>query len=162
MKITVHGAGGGEVTGSAYRVETRDANVLVDCGLFQGRREEAERRNRDLGFDGKSVDAVLLSHAHIDHSGALPVLTKHGFSGQVFATRATADLAEVMLADSAHIQESDCQYVNRKEQRTEGRCRRPSWLPGMRLLPAPCSWVLSPNLWSAASPCGSDRPCPGV
>jgi metallo-beta-lactamase family protein len=99
--------------------------VLLDCGLFQGRRDEAERRNRDLGFDGKSVDAVLLSHAHIDHSGALPVLAKHGFSGKVFATRATTDLTDVMLADSARIQESDCQYVNRKEGRTDGRCRRP-------------------------------------
>lgn len=99
--------------------------MLFDCGLFQGRRDEAEARNRDLGFDAKSVDAVLLSHAHIDHSGALPVLAKHGFFGKVFATRATADLTDVMLADSAHIQESDCLYVNRKEGRTDSRCRRP-------------------------------------
>ena len=99
--------------------------MLLDCGLFQGRRDEAEARNRDLGFDAKSVDAVLLSHAHIDHSGALPVLAKHGFFGKVFATRATADLTDVMLADSAHIQESDCLYVNRKEGRTDSRCRRP-------------------------------------
>jgi metallo-beta-lactamase family protein len=124
MKLSFHGAAR-SVTGSRHLIEAEGGRVLLDCGLFQGRREEAERRNRDLGFNGKSVDAVLLSHAHIDHSGALPVLAKHGFSGQVFATRATADLAEVMLADSAHIQESDCQYVNRKEQRTGGRCRRP-------------------------------------
>ena len=116
--------------------------MLLDCGLFQGRRDEAERRNRDLGFDAKSVDAVLLSHAHIDDSGALPVLSKHGFFGKVFATRATTDLTDVMLADSAHIQESDCQYVNRKERRTDGRCRRP--LPSSG--PAGRHWRSAPSL----------------
>ena len=124
MKLSFHGAAR-SVTGSRHLIESGGSRVLLDCGLFQGRREEAEHRNRDLGFDGKSVDAVLLSHAHIDHSGALPVLGKHGFSGKIFATRATADLTDVMLADSAHIQESDCEYVNRKEGRTNGRCRRP-------------------------------------
>ena len=124
MKLSFYGAAR-SVTGSRHLIEAGGSRILLDCGLFQGRREEAEHRNRDLGFDGKSVDAVLLSHAHIDHSGALPVLGKHGFSGKVFATRATADLTDVMLADSAHIQESDCEYVNRKEGRTDGRCRRP-------------------------------------
>ena len=106
MKLSFHGAAR-SVTGSRHLIETQGGRVLLDCGLFQGRREEAERRNRDLGFDGRSIDAVLLSHAHIDHSGALPVLAKHGFSGAIFATRATEDLTEVMLADSARIQESD-------------------------------------------------------
>lgn len=124
MKLSFYGAAR-SVTGSRHLIEAGGSRILLDCGLFQGRREESEHRNRDLGFDGKSVDAVLLSHAHIDHSGALPVLGKHGFSGKVFATRATADLTDVMLADSAHIQESDCEYVNRKEGRTNGRCRRP-------------------------------------
>ena len=106
-------------------LETNGNRVLLDCGLFQGRREETERRNRYLGFDPKEIDTVLLSHAHIDHSGALPALARYGFSGKVFATKATADLSEVMLADSAHIQESDCLYVNRKERRTEEACRQP-------------------------------------
>jgi metallo-beta-lactamase family protein len=90
----------------------------MDCGMFQGRRQEAEHHNRRLGFDPKSVGAVLLSHAHIDHSGALPVLTKHGFAGKVHLTHATADLTAIMLEDSARIQENDCAYVNKKE------CRR--------------------------------------
>ena len=124
MKLSFHGATR-SVTGSRHLLEAEGGRVLFDCGLFQGRRDEAEGRNRDLGFEATSVDAVLLSHAHIDHSGALPVLAKHGFFGKVFATRATADLTDVMLADSAHIQESDCLYVNRKEGRTDSRCRRP-------------------------------------
>ena len=106
-------------------VELPGCKLLLDCGLFQGRREEALRQNQDLGFDPKSIDAVLLSHAHIDHSGALPMLQKHGFSGKVHLTRATADLTELMLEDSAHVQVSDCSYVNKKEQRRGKACVRP-------------------------------------
>ncbi|MDE3018371.1 MAG: MBL fold metallo-hydrolase [Nitrospirota bacterium] len=124
MKISFHGAAR-SVTGSRHLIQAGGTRVLLDCGLFQGRRQEAERQNRDLGFDPKSVDAVLLSHAHIDHSGALPALAKHGFAGNVHGTRATADLTEMMLADSAHIQESDCRYVNKKERRRGKACRRP-------------------------------------
>jgi len=124
MKLSFHGAVR-SVTGSRHLIEANGNRLLLDCGLFQGRREETERRNRYLGFDPKGIDAVLLSHAHIDHSGALPALAKYGFSGKVFATRATADLSGIMLADSAHLQESDCQYVNRKERRMEEACRRP-------------------------------------
>lgn len=124
MKISFHGAAR-SVTGSRHLVQAGGTRVLLDCGLFQGRRQEADRRNRNLGFDPKSVDAVLLSHAHIDHSGALPALAKYGFSGKVHGTSATADLTEMMLADSARIQESDCRYVNKKERRRGKDCRRP-------------------------------------
>jgi metallo-beta-lactamase family protein len=124
MKLSFHGAAR-SVTGSRHLLETSTCRLLLDCGLFQGRREEAARQNRDLGFDPKSVSAVFLSHAHIDHSGALPVLAKHGFSGKVHLTRATGDLAAIMLQDAAHIQESDCAYVNAKERRRGKRCIKP-------------------------------------
>jgi metallo-beta-lactamase family protein len=124
MKLSFHGAAR-SVTGSRHLVEVPGLRLLLDCGMFQGRREEAFRKNRDLGFDPKSLGAVLLSHAHIDHSGALPVLPKHGFSGKVYATRATADLAGIMLEDSARVQENDCRYVNREEQRRGKTCVRP-------------------------------------
>ena len=98
------------------------SRILLDCGLVQGRRQEADRQNRFLGFDPRSIQAVLLSHAHIDHSGALPVLQKHGFSGKVYLTRATGDLTELMLEDSARVQMSDCGYVNKREARRGKAC----------------------------------------
>ena len=124
MKISFHGAAR-SVTGSRHLIQARGAQVLLDCGMFQGRRHESDALNRNLGFDPKSVDAVILSHAHIDHSGALPVLAQRGFRGKVHLTRATGDLTAVMLEDSARIQESDCEYVNRKESRRGRQCRRP-------------------------------------
>ncbi|MGQ0667044.1 MAG: MBL fold metallo-hydrolase RNA specificity domain-containing protein [Nitrospiraceae bacterium] len=124
MKLSFHGAAR-SVTGSRHLLEVPGFRLLLDCGLFQGRREEAVRQNRDLGFDPKSVGAVMLSHAHIDHSGALPVLPRHGFAGKVHATRATADLAGIMLEDSARVQESDCRYVNKQERRGGRTCVRP-------------------------------------
>lgn len=124
MNLSFHGAAR-SVTGSRHLLELPGMKLLLDCGLFQGRRDEAARQNRDFGFDSKSVGAVLLSHAHIDHSGALPVLPKQGFSGKVYVTRASADLAAVMLEDSARVQESDCNYVNKKERRRGKACARP-------------------------------------
>ena len=124
MKLSFHGAAR-SVTGSRHMLEVPGFKLLLDCGLFQGRRDEAYRKNRDLGFDPKSLNAVLLSHAHVDHSGAVPVLQKHGFSGKVYLTRATADLTELMLEDSARIQMSDCGYVNKQEQRKGKTCVQP-------------------------------------
>jgi metallo-beta-lactamase family protein len=124
MKLSFHGAAR-SVTGSRHVVEVPGFKLLLDCGLFQGRREDAVRLNRDLGFDPKSLGAVLLSHAHIDHSGALPVLPRYGFSGKVYLTRASADLTSIMLEDSARVQENDCRYVNKQETRRGRTCVRP-------------------------------------
>lgn len=113
MRITFHG-GAGEVTGSMHLVEVNGTRILLECGLFQGRREESNRRNRSLPVDPTTLDAVVLSHAHIDHSGNLPSLVKRGYKGPIYATNATRDLCAVMLLDSAHIQESDARWFNRK------------------------------------------------
>jgi metallo-beta-lactamase family protein len=113
MQITFHGAAR-SVTGTRHLVEANGYRVLLDCGLVQGRRDEAERANREYPFDPSSIDAVVLSHAHIDHSGALPAIARHGFRGQVHATLATADLANYMLRDSAHIQEKDAEFANKR------------------------------------------------
>jgi len=114
MKLHFHGAAR-SVTGSRHLLETGNGTVLLDCGLYQGPREEAFKRNRVFGFDLKAVSAVILSHAHIDHSGALPALVKSGWSGPIYATPATADLAALMLQDSASIQERDVQFVNKQQ-----------------------------------------------
>ncbi|MBL8076189.1 MAG: MBL fold metallo-hydrolase [Nitrospira sp.] len=124
MKLSFYGAAR-SVTGSRHLLESPGFRLLFDCGMFQGRRQEAFRRNQDLGFDPKSLGAVLLSHAHIDHSGALPVLPGQGFSGKVYLTRASADLAGIMLEDSARVQESDCRYVNKQERRRGRTCVQP-------------------------------------
>ncbi|HVW86684.1 MAG TPA: MBL fold metallo-hydrolase [Bryobacteraceae bacterium] len=112
MKVTFHGAAG-TVTGSLHELEIEGRRYLLDCGMFQGRRKEAETRNRTFPFEPSSIDAVILSHAHIDHSGRLPLLVKNGFRGPIYATSATADLCGSMLLDTAHIAETDADFVNR-------------------------------------------------
>ncbi len=101
------------VTGSMHLLSINGKRVLLDCGLYQGRREEAARINKNFIFDPASIDAVILSHAHIDHSGNLPHLVKNGFSGCIYSTSATRDLCSIMLADSAMIQEKDADYLKR-------------------------------------------------
>ena len=116
MKIHFHGAAQ-TVTGSMHLLEINGSRILLECGLFQGKRAEAYKRNRNFPFDPSTLDAVLLSHAHIDHSGNLPNLVKQGYSGEITATRATTHLAKLMLRDSGHIQESDAAYINKKRTR---------------------------------------------
>lgn len=113
MRINFHGAAH-TVTGSQHLLEINGVRLLLDCGLFQGRRADTYERNLNFKHDPRKVGAVILSHAHIDHAGNLPNLAKQGFEGPIYATRATADLASLMILDSAHIQESDAEFVNRK------------------------------------------------
>src|SRR5262245_13622456 len=107
------------VTGSMHRVDAAGQTVLLDCGLFQGRREESRLRNSQFPFRAKEIDAVILSHAHVDHCGNLPNLVKQGFDGTIYCTPATRALADVMLADAAKIQEEDAAYLNRHRMRGE-------------------------------------------
>lgn len=121
MKIQFLGAAR-EVTGSKHLIEVNKKRIFLDFGMFQGRREESNRKNRELSFDPKTIDAVLLSHAHIDHSGNLPTLVKAGFHGPIYATHATRDIAAHMLLDSAFIQEREVEYLNerlKKKKKTE-------------------------------------------
>jgi len=101
-------------TGSRHLIEINGKKILLDCGLFQGRREESYEKNRHLGIEPGELDAVVLSHAHIDHSGALPSLCKQGYEGNVFVTPATRDLCQLMLIDSAHVQAAEIEFVNRR------------------------------------------------
>ncbi len=116
MRIWFHGAAR-TVTGSRHLIEVNGHKLLLECGLYQGRRKESYERNRHFYFDASDIHAVLLSHAHIDHSGNLPNLIKLGFEGRIYATQATTHLAEVMLKDSGHIQEADVRFVNKKRAR---------------------------------------------
>ncbi len=113
MRITFHGAAK-EVTGSMHLIEVNDKRILLDTGLYQGRRDETYQRNLKFPFDPKTIDAVVLTHAHIDHSGNLPNLVKQGFRGNIWCTAATRNLSVYMLMDSGHIQETDAEYINKK------------------------------------------------
>ena len=113
MKLSFFGADQC-VTGSCHCLEVNGKKILIDCGLQQGR---DEINNRELPFAPNTIDYVLITHAHIDHSGRVPMLIKQGFEGEIWTTRLTKELLEIMLVDSAHIQESDAEYENRKNMR---------------------------------------------
>lgn len=124
ISITFHGAAG-MVTGSKHLLEITGSDgktkrVLLDCGMFQGEGPQSDEKNRRFGFDPKEIDVLVLSHAHIDHSGLIPRLVRQGFTGPIYATPATRDLCTVMLADSAHIQESDFESDLKRAKR-QGR-----------------------------------------
>lgn len=113
MRIFFHGAAQ-TVTGSQHLLEVNGHRLLLDCGLYQGRRDDTYARNLNFAYDPRTLDAVILSHAHIDHCGNLPNLVKSGYQGPIYATKATADLAAIMMADSGRIQEADAEFVNKK------------------------------------------------
>lgn len=119
MRITFHGAAG-EVTGSSFLVETDEVRFLVDCGMFQGGRDAWQKNLEALSFDLRSLDFILLTHAHLDHSGLLPRAVALGFRGPVYATAATADLLGVMLLDSAHIQEKEAEWEAKRAHGKRG------------------------------------------
>ena len=116
MEMEFYGATGG-VTGSCHILRIGNHQLLLDCGLVQGRRREEESNREPFPFDPRELDAVILSHGHIDHSGRLPLLVKRGFSGPIYTQNATKDLCNVMLLDSASLAERDVKYENRKRER---------------------------------------------
>lgn len=117
MKIVFHGAAK-EVTGSKHLITTNDGKkILLDCGMFQGKGEETDKMNRNFGFNPKEIDYLILSHAHIDHSGLIPFIVKNGFEGMIICTHATRDLCAIMLQDSGRIQEHDTKTYNKKLQK---------------------------------------------
>ncbi len=118
MKLHFYGACE-EVTGSCHLIEVNGRQVLLDCGLIQGRPEDEERNREPFPFDAGRIDAVVLSHAHIDHSGRLPLLVQRGFRGLIHCHHATAELCEVMLKDAAYLHEKDAEWENRKRQRKD-------------------------------------------
>ncbi len=128
MKITIVGAAGGEVTGSAYYVQTKQASVLVDCGLFQGGKK-SEALNRPPTGPKQKLDAVLITHGHLDHTGRLPLLAKRGQTAPVFATPATIEMTSLILRDSARIQAGDAERRNRKRQRAGEEPQDPLYTP---------------------------------
>ena len=133
MKITFWGAAR-TVTGSMHHIEAAGKRFLLDCGMYQGRRQESFERNSHFPFPVSTIDSVILSHAHIDHSGNLPTLVKNGYSGPIYTTPATIDLCLAMLADSAHLQQKDAEFCNRRREhrrkigRDDSECT-PLYLP---------------------------------
>ena len=114
MKIAFHGAAR-TVTGSKHLITLKNGfTILLDCGMFQGLGKETDLMNRHFGFDPKGINAMILSHAHIDHSGLIPRLVKEGFTGKIICTPATRDLTETLLLDSAEIQEDEAKYLNKR------------------------------------------------
>src|SRR5512136_1693808 len=116
MKLSFHGADL-NVTGSCHLVECAGKRILIDCGIFQGERELAEENERDFGFDPAGIDFLLLTHAHLDHCGRLPLLVKRGFRGEIVTTGASRELARLVMLDSGHLHEHEAQYNARHAAR---------------------------------------------
>ena len=145
MKITLHGAAG-EVTGSAYLLETDRARVLVDFGLFQGGARTEAKNVLPSGLEPQRLDAVLVTHAHLDHTGRLPLLIKGGYTGSFRATQATVDLAGLILRDSAKVQSYDVERANRKRERSGRPPLAPLYTPEEVERALAFSWTVSSML----------------
>lgn len=128
MKIKFLGAAR-EVTGSKHLIEVNGKRIFLDFGMFQGKRDEANRKNQDVSFNAEKIDAVLLSHAHMDHCGDLPILVKAGFRGPIYCTHATRDLCAHMLLDSGFIQEKEAEYMNQRINKKKSRKDKPFITP---------------------------------
>jgi metallo-beta-lactamase family protein len=128
MQVSIHGAAGGEVTGSAYLVETDQAQVLVDCGMFQGGRHTESLNLLPRAFDLQHLDAVAITHAHLDHTGRLPMLAKAGYRGPIHATPATIEISDLILRDAASLQAADVERDNRRRARQGDPPREPLYL----------------------------------
>ena len=129
VKIKFHGAAGGEVTGSAYLVQTKHARILVDCGMFQGGREAAAKNRPPEAARRGKLDAVVLTHGHLDHTGRLPLLAKLGYTGPVYATPATLEMTALILRDSARLQLQDTERQNRRRERAGEPPLEPLYTP---------------------------------
>jgi metallo-beta-lactamase family protein len=116
MKISFHGADQG-VTGSCHLLSCGNKKILIDCGLYQGKRELVEENHEPFGFEPADIDYLLLTHAHLDHCGRIPLLVERGFRGEIITTAASRELAKLVMLDSAHLQEEDARWRNRKIQR---------------------------------------------
>src|SRR6478609_7632060 len=114
MKIKVFGAAGGEVTGSSYLIQTSKSNVMVDAGMFQGGPSSEAKNKLQKGATPDKIDALLLTHGHLDHTGRAPLLIKYGYNGPVYSTKETLELAQIILQDSARLQVADAMRKNRK------------------------------------------------
>ncbi|MBU2523918.1 MBL fold metallo-hydrolase [Patescibacteria group bacterium] len=119
MRVHFIGANSGNVTGSRYLIEVNGKKLLLDCGIYHGKRKETYEKNKNIPFDPKDIDYLILTHAHIDHSGNIPNLVHNGFRGKIFSTFATRDLCYHMLRDSAYIQEREIEYVNKKRAKND-------------------------------------------
>src|SRR5210317_1024568 len=116
MKIEFHGADK-NVTGSCHFIECNNKKILIDCGMYQGGREMDEENRNDFGFDPAAIDYLILTHAHLDHCGRIPLLVKRGFKGKIVCTPATRELAKLVMLDSARIQEEEAAYKAKKARR---------------------------------------------